>query len=451
MTDIILHPPIFVAVAVGLVASFVILFYLTQNKVIASAFQVIIDYSFLFIVSGVKIFPFSHLDLASLGSPEKGLFSGLLLLFVYAAILVLLRVNLKQIFVNIIILFQQNYLSFYIGLLIMSALWSADSWLSFKAAISLTLISIFTVHFAKIYDWQEIFKLIRWNQTFITLFSAFIAVFVPSEGLMEKGWAGAVGHPIDLGNIMALTASLWLLNGIYKPKYRRRSLLFSALSIAMMQLANSAGAFVIFIALTVLVFIPPIFRKLNFLQANLLFTLILSMFGGLSLWLVGNLNTTVSLLNKDLTLTGRVPLWNLLIKENIWERLWLGYGYAGFWQPWQGTDNPAAIIIRLIGDWAVHAHNGFLDIILNVGLIGFAIFALSFLVNVGRAIKLIFKNRSPEAILPLIILAYVFIGNLSHSPIVIPGYIWFLYVLTTVKLQIDTQKNKFSRNESFVY
>ena len=451
MTDIILHPPIFAAIAVGLVASFVILFYLTQNKVIASAFQVLMDYSFLFIISGVAIFPFSHLDLASLGSPEKGLFSGLLLLFVYAAVLVLLRVNLKQICVNIIILFQQNYLSFYIGLLIMSALWSADSWLSFKAAISLTLISVFTVHFAKIYDWQEIFKLIRWNQTFIALFSAFIAVFLPSEGLMDKGWAGAVGHPIDLGNIMALTASLWLLNGIYKPKYRRRSLLFSALSIAMMQLANSAGAFVIFLALTILVFIPPIFRKLNFLQANLLFTLILSMFGGLSLWLVGNLNTTVSLLNKDLTLTGRVPLWNLLIKENIWERLWLGYGYAGFWQPWQGTDNPAAIIIRLIGDWAVHAHNGFIDIILNVGLIGFAFFALSFLVNVGRAIKLIFKNRSPEAILPLIILAYVFIGNLSHSPIVIPGYIWFLYVLTTVKLQLGNQKKKTIGNKSPIY
>ena len=445
MKDLILHPPIFGAIVVGFMASFVILFYLTKNKVIASAFQTLIDYSFLFIVSGVAIFPFSHLDLASLGSPEKGLYSALLLLFVYAAVLVLLRVNFKQILINIIILFQQNYLSLYIGLLIMSALWSADSWLSFKAAISLTLISVFAVHFAKNYSWQELFKLIRWNQIFIAIFSAFLAVFVPSEGLMDKGWAGAVGHPIDLGNIMALTASLWLLNGSQNPKYRWRSLLFAALSIAMMQLANSAGAFVVFLALAVIVFIPPIFRKLNFLQANFLFTLIVSMFGLASIWLVGNLNDTVSLLDKDLTLTGRVPLWNLLIEKNVQERLWLGYGYSGFWQPWQGTDNPAATILRLIGDWAVHAHNGFLDIILNVGLVGFLLFALCFIKNIGQAIKLILSSRSPEAVLPLVTLTYILVSNLSQTSIIAPSYVWFLLVLTTVRLQLDRRWEKMKK------
>jgi O-antigen ligase len=442
MKDLILYPPIFGAIIFGLVGSFIILFYLTKDKIIASAFQQLIDYTFLFIVSGVTLFPFSHLDLASLGSPEKSLFSGLLLLFVYAAVLILLRVHLKQVLINIIILFQQKYLGIYIGLIIFSALWSSTAWLSFKAAISLTFISIFAVYFARKCNWEELFKLLRWNQTFIAFLSAFLAIFVPSEGQMEKGWAGAIGHPINLGNMMALTACLWLLHGIHNRKYRWRSLLFSALSIVIMQLANSAGAFIVFMSLIVIVFIPPIFRKLNFLQANLLFTLIVSIFGMLSIWLFSNLSSTFSLMDKDLTLTGRVPLWNLLIESRVVERPWLGYGYSGFWQPWQGTDNPAAIIIRLIGDWAVHAHNGFLDIILNVGLVGFLLFILCLFSNIGQAIKLLLSNRSSEAVLPLIVLTFILVSNLSQTSIIFPGYDWFLFVLVTVRLHLNNRWKK---------
>ena len=438
MRDLILYPPVLGTILVGLVASFIVLFNLTKDKAIASVFQQIVVYGFLFIVSGVAIFPFSHLNLASLGTPEKSLFSGVLLLLLYAAVFVLLRVRIKQILTNIIILFQQKYLGIYLGLIIFSAFWSETHWLTLKAAISLIFISGFAVCFARIYNWKQIFKLLSCNQIIIAFFCAFMAIFVPSEGQTDKGWAGAVGHPIDLGNMMALTAALWLLNAIQNSKYRWRSLLFCIISITIMQLANSAGAFVVFLSVTVIVFIPPIFRRLNFLQANFLFTVILLIFAVPSIWLFSNLDNTMSLLGKDMTFTGRVPLWNLLIEQNISERLWFGYGYSGFWQPWQGSDNPAAAIFRLIGDWAVHAHNGFLDIILSVGLIGFVVFALSFLSNVSRAIKLIFSNRSPESVLPLILLTYVFMTNLSHSPIVMPNYVWFLYVLTTVRLHINT-------------
>ncbi|MGL5793015.1 MAG: O-antigen ligase family protein [Waterburya sp.] len=451
MKDLLLQPVILVAILMFSISSSVIIYYLTSNKKIASAFQQLIDYTFLFIVSGVTLFPFSHLDLASLGTPEKSLFSGLLLLFVYAAVLILLRVHLKQVLINIIILFQQKYLGIYIGLIIFSTLWSSTSWLSFKAAISLTFISIFGVYFAKKCNWQELFKLLRWNQIFVALFSAFLAIFVPSQGQMEKGWAGALGHPIDLGNMMALTACLWLLHGIHNRKYRWRSLFFSALSIVIMQLANSAGAFLIFLSLIVIVLIPPVFRKLNFLQANLLFTLIVSIFGMISIWLFSNLSSTFSLLNKDMTLTGRVPLWNLLIESKVVERLWLGYGYSGFWQPWQGTDNPAAIIIRLIGDWAVHAHNGFLDIILSVGLVGFLLFLFCLFYNIGQAIKLVFSNRTPEAVLPLIIFTFILVGNLSHSTIISPSYVWFLFVLVIVRLHLDNRWKKKQKRDLTLY
>ena len=448
MKDLILYPPILWATLVSLIAGFIILFYLTRDKAIASIFEQLAVYMFLFIVSGVTIFPFSHLDLASLGSPEKTLFSAIFLLVVYAAVFILLRARVSQIISNVIILFQQKYLSIYLGLTVFSAFWSTTPLVTLKAAISLILISSFAVYFARKYNWRQLLELLRWNQTFVALLSAFLAIFVPAEGLNEKGWAGALGHPINLGNVMALSAALWLLNATQNSKYRLRSLLFCVLSIVIMQLANSAGAFVVFLSLIVIIFIPPIFRKLTFLQANFLFTFILSIFAAPSIWLFSNFNNTMSLLGKDMTFTGRVPLWNLLVTEIIPERPWFGYGYFGFWQSWRGSDDPAAIIFRLIGDWAVHAHNGFLDIIISVGLIGFIIFALSFLGNVKRAMRLIFSNRSPEAFVPLMILTFIFVSNLSQTSIIFPSYIWFLYVLTTVRLQIDSGQKKKKRNLS---
>lgn len=424
------------------VAVFFVAFYLTRDKAINSIFKKAVEYVFLFIVSGVVIFPFSHLHLSSLGSSEKGLLSGLFLVVVYIAVLVLLRTRVKQILVNIVLLFQQKYLGVYLGLVVFSSLWSPTPLLSFRAALAFLLISGFAVHFAREYSWQQNFQLLRYSQAIIAIFSIFMAFFVPSEGLTEKGWAGGIGHPIELGNMMALAASFWLLSTIQNRKQIFISLPFCILCIAIMQLANSAGAFLVFISLAVIVFILPIFRRLNFLQANLLFTFILLLFSAPTIWLLGSFEQTISLFNKDVTFTGRIPLWNFLIEQKIPDHLWFGHGYSGFWQSWQGSEDPAASVSRLVGDWAVHAHNGFLDIILNLGLIGLILFILSFLVNISRAIKLMFISRNYESIVPLMILTFVFMSNLSQTSIIFPGYIWFLYAMVTTKLQLEYFDNK---------
>lgn len=437
MKDLLVNPFILSLLLVSSLASLIIIYYLNRDRWIASIFKKIIINLFLFIVSGVEFFPFTHLNIASLGSREKGFFSGVLLLSIYAVIFILLRVRISQILSNIIILFQQNYLSIYLGLIIFSTFWSKTPLLTLKAAISLTLISSFAVYFARAYNWQQIYKLLRFNQVLILFFGSFIAIFLPSLGQTGKGWSGGFGHPIAFGNMMALSASFCLLNAIQNPKYRWLSLVFCVLNIIVMQFSNSATAFIDFLALTAIIFIYPLFRKLNFFQAYILFALVLLIFSVPTIWLISNLDVALSSLNRDLTFTGRVPLWNYLVEEKIKERLWLGYGYSGFWQPWQGSDNPAASVSRLIGDWASHAHNGILELILNVGLIGFIIFAVSFLVNINRAIKLILIDRNFVSIVPLMILMHVFVINLSNEPIIKPSYIWFIYVLITVRLNID--------------
>lgn len=75
-------------------------------------------------------------------------------------------------------------------------------------------------------------------------------------------------------------------------------------------------------------------------------------------------------LGKDATLTGRVPLWELVDRQ-IADRLLLGYGYQSFWI----EANPSAWAIWSEIRWqAPHAHNGFRDTMLSFGLCGTALF-----------------------------------------------------------------------------
>jgi O-antigen ligase len=60
-------------------------------------------------------------------------------------------------------------------------------------------------------------------------------------------------------------------------------------------------------------------------------------------------------------LTGRIPLWQALV-EQVWQHPWLGEGFAAFWSP---------LNIAQLGSWDLtSAHNGYLEELLNTGVVG---------------------------------------------------------------------------------
>jgi exopolysaccharide production protein ExoQ len=95
-------------------------------------------------------------------------------------------------------------------------------------------------------------------------------------------------------------------------------------------------------------------------------------------------------LGKDATLTGRVPLWEL-VDTKISSHLLLGFGYQAFWT----EANPEAWAIWSTIQWmAPHAHNGFRDILLSFGIGGMALFVLVVVPAIRRGAVL--QCRAPE-------------------------------------------------------
>ena len=92
--------------------------------------------------------------------------------------------------------------------------------------------------------------------------------------------------------------------------------------------------------------------------------------GALGLIAVLSLGDQVyALIGKDSTLTGRAEIWQA-VHMYISQRPLLGWGYAAFWTP----DNPAAQQLWAWIDWhAPHAHNGILEVLIEVGYIALAL------------------------------------------------------------------------------
>ena len=109
-----------------------------------------------------------------------------------------------------------------------------------------------------------------------------------------------------------------------------------------------------------------------------------------------------------MTLTGRIPLWEMLVTE-IKEHPWLGVGFAAFWNP-----HILPSMEQRVGFPAVSAHNGFLDMLLGTGVIGlvvilaFCIYTMGMVV--GRA-----RRGDPLGWLVFLFLAFYMLQNLTVS------------------------------------
>lgn len=137
----------------------------------------------------------------------------------------------------------------------------------------------------------------------------------------------------------------------------------------------------------------------------------------------------LALMGRDLSLTGRVPLWQAVLPEIARAPL-LGHGYAGFWN----ADRPAVQMIWRYAGWsAPDAHSSYLDILLQLGAVGLALFVWAWAV-LGRRIAAARRTGyAPARFATIYGVALLLIG-LDEGAIPIPGLWMALLPLTLLAL-----------------
>jgi O-antigen ligase len=143
-------------------------------------------------------------------------------------------------------------------------------------------------------------------------------------------------------------------------------------------------------------------------------------------------------LKKDMTLTGRTEFWPLIIDRVNHSNPLFGYGVQGFWQSWRGLENPAYGIVAIRSGFVPpHSHNGFMEILCELGWVGLLLFTLSFFNNIFRGIKYLTKASFPESGLPLYLLTFILMTNLTEGGVFAVSGFWCWYVVLSVRLSLD--------------
>ncbi|MEH2290361.1 O-antigen ligase family protein [Nostoc sp.] len=329
---------------------------------------------------------------------------------------------------------------FLLAIVIFSLLWSEDLSSSLTYLRGLIRIYFLAIYLAMRYPLKEQIKLIAWAlgvaASLSMLFSAFVPGYIHESPELLGMWSGIYGHKNELGYMMAWSAGVFLHLALSGHRYRWFMWILCGISICLIILSRSTTSLTILLTMILLLPFYKSLRKTNYKLQVIMITSTLMFLIISSILLLNNAETVVGTSGKDLTFNGRSDLWELVISK-ILERPWLGYGFSGFW-----TSN-AASKLRATYDWASNAHNGFLELLLELGFLGFLTFIAGFVRFFVMALtRIISVAKKPEDYWPMQMLLIIVIVNFSEARLLTPSWNWLMYVTTSLSLTIEYQRNR---------
>jgi len=248
--------------------------------------------------------------------------------------------------------------------------------------------------------------------------------------------------PIGVTTSKNQLGELCLISGIYfawelliRREYRNRTrkrshlavlLVMSVITAWLLRTANSMTSMVtltVALALLLLSSMPSVIRKPSrVMSVELPLAIIL-----LALLLSVNLlsSVIVGVLGRDLTLTTRVPMWYGLM--GMANRPIVGVGYESFW-----LGDRLSTLWQLYG--TLHqAHNGYLEVFLNLGAIGLFLIIVTLISGFPRIKRQLDKDYS-FAVLRFVFLMTVIIHNWTEASFYGVSNMWLVMYLAVLEV-----------------
>ncbi len=238
-------------------------------------------------------------------------------------------------------------------------------------------------------------RLMRDASVFMLAASVLLFAAVPSIGQDVDPYAGALRGVFVQKNVAAWAFELALCfvgyDVLRERRIRAATCLLVPCFLAALALTRSTTELLSSAALLVFWLWAGWFRR----SARRVLPLAV-LFAGLLLALTalaGLGDAAFTLIGKDPTFTGRGPIWQAA-RGLIADRPLLGYGFQGFWLP---GDRVAEEIWAELEWQAPHAHNGVLELLVETGFVGLALYLGLFLRLLGAVARGIARRDSALA------------------------------------------------------
>jgi O-antigen ligase len=216
-------------------------------------------------------------------------------------------------------------------------------------------------------------------------------------------WRGVFPHKNDASAVFSMLVFI----GIYVARagYRHAGVAL-ALASALFVLFSGGKSSTLICALTILLSLGMLHSRSTLVWIALIATPVL----GLNLFGLGSvifpeIGKFVGELPLDATFTGRTDVWHFAL-AHVPNHLTLGHGFSSFWNTETlrfGIDDNT-----IWAGNASHAHNGYLDAVLGLGLPGLVLTIIAFVLGPGRDLYRARKNGADPALILMLLQIWLF-------------------------------------------
>jgi exopolysaccharide production protein ExoQ len=275
--------------------------------------------------------------------------------------------------------------------IMLSSLWSIDKVETIRRGVALLGTTGFGLLVGLTFSRLELLSFLRNSFLTIVVFSVLLAIVLPQYGTHVGGefdgfWRGVLSFKNQMGWVASIFLILWVSNAQSSGNYQVAKFILGLLlgGLLLVQTHSATG-----LIATLLGFVLLILLKLN--NALNIFKIIFKLFIAISIITIvifyeSLLEIILGFLGKDLTLTGRTSIWLALIPI-IEDNIYLGVGYSAFWP--NVEDFLGYSWMSLLN----HAHNAYIELIVDLGIIGSGICILFII----KSIRTSFLEMSGEA------------------------------------------------------
>ncbi|TDN88406.1 O-antigen ligase family protein [Microbacterium sp. BK668] len=350
----------------------------------------------------------------------------------------------------------------------LSIAWSAWAQTSALTWLLLLITTLQALFVGSVLTWRELVRAIasalKWVVALSFLFELFVSVVIghavmpgfqprpegevdpivywSRDNLLDGGRIqGIVGNANLLGPLCLLAIIVFAIRLAAGAPRRVLLWLWIALSGFLMFRAGSATAYVAAAAVAVALVTVLLMRRARRPGERTPYYVayaVVGVGGLVALWFLrGQLLTFVG---RESDLTGREGIWDVVLAK-AWENPWVGWGFA---TPWNPADPAFDGWIIDHGQSVMQAHNMWVDVFLQLGVIGVVIVGLTYLAFVWRAwFFAVDRPRwdlrddrpySALSLLPTLVGAILLVQGISESsPLLLWG--WMFVVMFSFKIK----------------
>ena len=307
-----------------------------------------------------------------------------------------------------------RWLSGLVVLAAVSTAWSAHPEITARRSLALAGTALVGVLLASTWSFPAVLALLRRVITVAAVASLAIAASPAAHDRVHvEALRGVFFHRNGLGRAMAFGVLVVVLQAYLRRRVERADVGLVVVFGSLVVLSRSATG----ILLAGLSLVTPLALALLSradLRLTLLGTGLLALAGAVAL--VGfagvDFQDVTALAGRDASFTGRTTVW-AAAADSIGERPALGHGFAGFWV---GGYAPATRIASAAGFPGIsQGHSGYVDVLLQLGLLGLAVLAGSLVVTTRRLWARVRDGDDRSAAAMGAVVAFIVVTNLSES------------------------------------